>query len=304
MNRYRTSYRVDRALAGLGLTLACAFTAVPPAQAASAADAWIYVVNDNADQMKALLASGWDPNQKNRGQPALMQAVRDGAWNVFDVLAADRRTDVNAANGSDETALMYLALKGEIKRAQALMARGAQVNRLGWTPLHYAASTGQVAMAKLLLSKQAIVNAPGPDGTTPLMMAGRSGNQQMAQLLLDAGADPTNRSLAGLDAAAWARSAKQDDLAQWLDKASRNYHPPRTSSGPAAEPGTEQGSTQASPAAAAQPAIAPSPAPSAAPPDNWMNSAPSAAPKSGNDAPSLGGVSGVKLNSYDDPPKR
>ncbi|OWT80033.1 MULTISPECIES: ankyrin repeat domain-containing protein [unclassified Achromobacter] len=287
MNRYRTSYRVDRALAGLGLTLACAFTAAPPAQAARAADVWIYVVNDNAGDMKDLLASGWDPNQKNRGQPALMQAVRDGAWNVFDVLAADRRTDVNATNGSDETPLMYLALKGELKRAQALIARGAQVNRLGWTPLHYAASTGQVEMAKLLLSKQAIVNAPGPDGTTPLMMAGRSGNQLMAKLLLDAGADPTNRSLAGLNAADWARSAKQESLAAWLDQATRNYHPARTSSG--------GGNTEPAADAAAQPA------PSAAEPTATVPSAPPAADNGGR---SLGGVSGVQLNSYDDPPKR
>lgn len=292
MNRYRTSYRLDRALAGLGLTLACAFTAAPPAQAARAADAWIYVVNDNAGDMKDLLASGWDPNQKKSGQPALMQAVRDGAWNVFDVLAADRRTDVNATNGSDETPLMYLALKGELKRAQALIARGAQVNRLGWTPLHYAASTGQVEMAKLLLSKQAIVNAPGPDGTTPLMMAGRSGNLLMAQLLLNAGADPTNRSLAGLDAAAWARSAKQESLAVWLDQAAKNYRPARTST-------SGDGNAEPAAGAGAQPAPASTPPASAAP----AAAAPAAQPSPGNGGRSLGGVSGVQLNSYDDPPK-
>jgi len=293
MNRYRTTYRIDRALAGLGLTLACAVTAAPPAQAARAADVWIYIVNDNVGDMKDLLASGWDPNQKSKGQPALMQAVRDGAWGVFDVLAADRRTDVNATNGSDETPLMYLALKGETKRAQALIARGAQVNRLGWTPLHYAASTGQVETAKLLLSKQAIVNAPGPDGTTPLMMAGRSGNQQMAQLLLNAGADPTNRSLAGLNAADWARSAKQDALALWLDQAARNYHPARASTSP------PDGSADPASNAAAQPATQPGPSSSAP-----TATAPAAPATPGNDGPSLGGVSGVRLNSYDDPPKR
>ncbi|MFC4278245.1 ankyrin repeat domain-containing protein [Achromobacter aloeverae] len=287
MNRYRTSYRVDRALAGLGLTLACAFSAAPPAQAARPADAWIYVANDNVGEMKALLASGWNPNQKNRGQPALMQAVRDGAWDVFDLLAADRRTDVNATNGSDETPLMYLALKGEIRRAEALIARGAQVNRLGWTPLHYAASTGQLETAKLLLSKQAIVNAPGPDGTTPLMMAGRSGSREMAQLLLDAGADPTNRSLAGLDAAAWARSAKQEALAQWLEQVAKNHQPSRASSSPPAGDGAQPAGVAATP-------------PDAAP---RAQSEQSAQQAPGKDGPSLGGVSGVRLNSYDDPPK-
>ncbi len=300
MNRNRTGYRVDRALAGLGLTLACAFTATTPAQAARAADAWIYVANDNVGEMKDLLAAGWNPNQKNQGQPALMQAVRDGSWDVFDLLAASPRTDVNATNGSDETPLMYLALKGETKRAQALIARGAQVNRLGWTPLHYAASTGQVETAKLLLSKQAIVNAPGPDGTTPLMMAGRSGSKEMAQLLLDAGADPTNHSLAGLDAAAWARSAKQEQLAQWLDQKAKNFHPSRASA-PAVVPA---GAPVAPAGAAGQPAAS-SPAPASA----GTTAAPEGGKDKGSedkgskDSPSLGGVSGVKLNNYDTPSK-
>ena len=55
---------------------------------------------------------------------------------------------------------MYLAIAGQTDRARALIARGAQVNRLGWTPLHYAASKGQLAMAQLLLQHKAMVNAP------------------------------------------------------------------------------------------------------------------------------------------------
>ena len=53
---------------------------------------------------------------------------------------------------------MYLAIAGQTER-RALIARGAQVNRLGWTPLHYAASKGQLAMAQLLLQHKAMVNA-------------------------------------------------------------------------------------------------------------------------------------------------
>ena len=124
----------------------CLGLSAPLAQAANPADWWVYVANDYPDDIKDLLAQGADPNVRYRnGQPALMRAVVDGAWKVFDVLAADPRTDVNAENPAGETPLMYLAIAGQVDRARSLMARGAQVNRLGWTPLHYAASKGQMA---------------------------------------------------------------------------------------------------------------------------------------------------------------
>ena len=46
--------------------------------------------------------------------------------------------------------LLRLAIAGQTERAKKLIARGAQVNRLGWTPLHYAASKGQMEMARML----------------------------------------------------------------------------------------------------------------------------------------------------------
>ena len=46
---------------------------------------------------------GADNVRFQNGQPALMRAVVAGAWNVFDAIAADRRTDVNAENPAGET---------------------------------------------------------------------------------------------------------------------------------------------------------------------------------------------------------
>ncbi|MGE8676548.1 MAG: ankyrin repeat domain-containing protein, partial [Achromobacter kerstersii] len=164
--------------------------AAPMAHAANPGDWWVYVANDYPDDIKDLLAHGSDPNVRYKnGQPALMRAVVDGAWKVFDVIAADKRTDVNAENPAGETPLMYLAIAGQTERAKKLIARGAQVNRLGWTPLHYAASKGQMEMARMLLSKKAMVNAPAPGGETPLMMAALGGNKDMVDLLVKAGAD-------------------------------------------------------------------------------------------------------------------
>jgi ankyrin repeat protein len=213
----KDNYRKLRAGALTLQLAAMAFSGT--AFAANPADVATYLANDRVVEVRELLAQKWNPNSTVKGQPAIMQAIREGAWRVYDVLAADPRTNVNVANSHDETPLMYLAIQGQTERARALIARGAQVNRLGWTPLHYAASKGQMDVAKLLLAHQAIVNAPGPDGTTPLMMAGLSGSEDMAELLLRAGADPSMRNTQGLDAGSWARSAKHEELAAKLDQA-------------------------------------------------------------------------------------
>lgn len=201
-----------KALAAMAMALAA-----HAAQAANPNDWWVYLANDYADDIKDVLAQGADPNVRfQNGQPALMRAVVAGAWNVFDAIAADRRTDVNAENPAGETPLMYLAIAGQTERARALIARGAQVNRLGWTPLHYAASKGQLAMAQLLLQLKAMVNAPGPSGETPLMMAALSGSKPMVELLLKAGADVTTRDTKGQNAANWATTGKSTKLAAEL----------------------------------------------------------------------------------------
>ncbi len=189
--------------------------------AVNANDWWIYIKNDRDSEIAALVRSGANPNIKTEaGNPAIMQAVRDGAWKVFDVLAAQPRTDVNAENNYEETPLMYVALVGNVARAQKLIDRGAQVNRLGWTPLHYAAAKSNVEMVKFLLGKDAMPNAPAPDGTSPLMMAvqAESANPNVIQLLIDAGADPLARNLKGDDAIDVARAKGNTEMANALEK--------------------------------------------------------------------------------------
>ncbi|OAD16020.1 ankyrin repeat domain-containing protein [Achromobacter insolitus] len=281
---------------GALLALAVGLASPAVAQAANPADWWVYVANDYPDDIKALLARGEDPNVRYKnGQPALMRAVVDGAWKVFDVIAADKRTDVNAENPAGETPLMYLAIAGQTERAKKLIARGAQVNRLGWTPLHYAASKGQLEMARLLLAHQAMANAPAPNGETPLMMAALSGRKPMVDLLLKAGADVGTRDTKGQTAADWARTGKSTALAGELDKliAQQEESRRRLRATRPAEEGDEAGAVvgaEAGAAAAAAPqgAAAPTPAPAG------EQKAPAA-------SSSVQGVSGVKLNNYDEP---
>jgi len=274
-----------RRFPALALAVAMALAGPAKAFAADPGSWWVYVANDDAADVRTLLGQGADPNVRHRsGQPALMRAVVDGAWAVFDAIAADPRTDLNAENPAGETPLMYLALAGQTERAAGLIGRGAQVNRLGWTPLHYAASKGQLGVARLLLQHRAIVNAPSPRGVTPLMMAGYSGNREMVNLLLRAGADATTHDLDGKDAADWALEGKQRSLARDLRETVARAEAARdarrsTAAGAASAPAAVAPQGEEPRAQPAEPSSAPRPAPS--------------------DGPAVGGVSNLKLNDYD-----
>jgi ankyrin repeat protein len=177
---------------------------------------------DDARTVNQLLARGFDPNSPNtRGLPALVQAVRDESPKVMDALLAHPDLKVDATTPANETALMMAALAGQVEWAQKLMARGAQINREGWTPLHYAASGPQPKLLSLLLDKGAAIDALSPNGTTPLMMAARYGNEDGAHLLLAKGANAKLRNEKGLTAADFARTGGREALAAKLEQAAR-----------------------------------------------------------------------------------
>lgn len=189
------------------------------AQSQNREDFWVYVQNDRDSQVKALLDQGVDPNTRTEiGNPLLMQAVRDNAWAVFDLVLDYPGTDINILNGYQETPLMYVSIVGDLDRVKRLVAKGAQVNHLGWTPLHYAASKGHTAVVKYLLEQGAMPNAPAPDGTSPIMMAARTGSIDAVQALLNAGADPAAININGDNAVSTARDHGHSELADALTK--------------------------------------------------------------------------------------
>lgn len=201
------------------MALLAGFLLTAGAHAANPSDWWVHIANDRADRVGAMLARGADPNELSaKGQPAIMQAIRDNAWAVYDLLAKHPGVDIDITNANGETPLMYLAVVGQTKRAKALIARGAQVNRLGWTPLQYAASKGHLETVKMLVANKALVNAPGPDGTTALMMAAFAGDEEVVRYLLAHGADVTMVNLQRLDAADWAREKGNTELAGKLEE--------------------------------------------------------------------------------------
>lgn len=133
--------------------------------------------------------------------PAILVAARERSAKALAYLAGLAGTTLDAPNANDETALMIVSLNGDLESAKLLVERGAEINRPGWTPLHYAAAGGHLAVIQYLLDKNAYIDAQSPNGTTPLMMAARQKQISAARLLVEAGADPTQRNQASLTAA-------------------------------------------------------------------------------------------------------
>jgi hypothetical protein len=177
---------------------------------------------DDARTVRALLARGLDPNSPDeKGDPALVIALRDGSLEVAGALLERPDLKVDAVNATDENALMMAALRGHIDWVQRLLERGAKVNREGWTPLHYAVSGSGTRIVSLLLDKGALIDARSPSQSTPLMMAAGYGAIDSADLLLKRGADPKARNDRDLTAADFARRAGRDALAERIERAAR-----------------------------------------------------------------------------------
>jgi uncharacterized protein len=180
------------------------------------------VAVDNARGVQALLQRGFDPNAPDeKGQTGLFIAVRDANWSVAELLLNQPGIQPDQPNASDETPLMMAALRGHADWVRKLLARGAAVNRPGWTPLHYAATGPDTEIVRLLLARGADIEAGSPNGTTPLMMAARYGAEGSALLLQQQGASTQVRNQKDMNAADFARSAGRESLARRLETAAK-----------------------------------------------------------------------------------
>ena len=182
---------------------------------------------DDAVAIQRLLDRGFDPNTiDEKGQYGLLIALREPAPKVAATLINASNINLNALNPQGESPLMLAALKGQLELAEKMVQKGADVNKTGWTPLHYAASTGQVKMIALLLENHAYIDAESPNGSTPLMMASMYGSPEAVKLLLDEGADALLKNQQGLTALQFAQKASRLDAVELISEATRRQRPP------------------------------------------------------------------------------
>lgn len=183
------------------IVFSCLMVASPWAVAGSYTDFFRAIATDDTATVQTLLAEGFDPNAVNaRGNSALYLAIKDKSLNVAKLLIAQPKLNLNQLNPSDENALMIACLEGDDDLAEDMVARGAEINKPGWTPLAYAATNGHTRIVKYLLDHAAYIDAAAPNGTTALMMAAYFGHDATVKLLLDEGADPRLKNAMGFTA--------------------------------------------------------------------------------------------------------
>lgn len=181
---------------------------------------------DRPEVVYALLQRGFDPNTPSPElQPALTLALQKGALKVAEILIAWPSVQVNRLNPNDESPLMLAALKGQTRLAEQLIARGADVNKTGWTPLHYAATGGHPDLIRLLLEHHAYIDAESPNGTTPLMMAAYYGGPRVTKLLLEEGSDPRLKNQKNLSALDFAYSGPHREAYEYIQAFLRERRP-------------------------------------------------------------------------------
>lgn len=194
--------------------------------AGSYEDFFVAIKQDDGRAVTELLRRGFDPNTPDpKGMSGLHLALRDQSLKAAGALIDWPKTNVEIRSAQDESPLMMASLKGNLDLVRKLIERGADVNKTGWTPLHYAATNGHLAVIQLLLDEHAYIDAESPNGSTPLMMAAHYGSPAAVKLLLEAGADPTLRNQLGLTAIDFANRANRKDAAELIARFVRGAQP-------------------------------------------------------------------------------
>lgn len=194
------------------------FSALTPIAHAGVYDEFFAaVLRDNPSNLQSLLKRGMDANTPSpEGQTGLTLALASESMKAVEVLVNWPKTDVNTLNSKGESPLMLAALKGHKDIAEQLIKKGADVNKTGWTPLHYAASSGQTAIISLLLDQHAYIDAESPNGTTPLMMAAMYGTGEAVDMLVAEGADAQLKNQQGMTALQFAEAGERPDAIRAL----------------------------------------------------------------------------------------
>jgi ankyrin repeat protein len=140
---------------------------------------------------------------------ALFRSIENEDFAEFSRLV-DAGVQFAALNKLGETPLYFAAEKGRLEMAKILIARGADARALtptGETVLHAAAMIESSALTTVLIQAGAEINRANSDGETPLHWAAMTGTFLAVKALADAGANLDVQDLragnTALHAAAW-----------------------------------------------------------------------------------------------------
>lgn len=180
--------------------------------------------------IETLLANGakrWDLDTD--GNLPIHCAVWGGNMAAIEAIVTER-TDLESRTKSGQTLLHLACLTKNLGVATYLLTKLVDVNPWAtpisgvlqalshtkikgssMTPLHYACCTRDFEMAVLLLDREALVNAPTPEGATALMMAVETEDTNMVNLLLQRGAK-VNAKIPGSLITALHLAARRGDL--------------------------------------------------------------------------------------------
>jgi ankyrin repeat protein len=166
----------------------------------------------NAQIIDALLKAGADPNFKNpNGETPIMAAARSGKIDAAQVLLA-AGADINAKeNWGGQSAIMWAAAQSQPAMVKFLASKDAKLNdhgkvnqwerkiiqeprpkdmnKGGFTALHYAAREGCIQCVENLLKAGADPDSEDPDRETPLLLALENMHFDTAAVLVNGGAD-------------------------------------------------------------------------------------------------------------------
>lgn len=139
-------------------------------------------------------------------QKLLHLSAEKGYFNSL-ALLLHKGVDIDAKNGSGQTALHIAIAKGNINMVDYLLSKKADITikeAENWSVLHLAAYYGYASIVKLLLQQNIDIEACEYEGWTPLHMAVSCGHTEVVKLLVEKGADvyaKDDRSISPLDLA-------------------------------------------------------------------------------------------------------